>query len=264
MPNTPSPQNYTLGKGILYFDKYNSTTETYEGYRDLGNSPEVSMSVSPEKLEHFSSRGGLKVKDKTVVSEMSMGISFSLDEPNTENLALMFMAEQETITQAEATAATVEIVNPTKGRYYNLDHKAITAESVSVVDDADTPVTYDEVGTADGNDDYSIDYTNGIIFIPYDSTIPDDVTITVTYDAAAKEYTKLNALNETEIEGRLRFMSDNPVGANYDMQAWRVSLTPSGDLGLIGEDWMTLSFEAEVLKDETGHPDSPYMDIVKL
>lgn len=258
MANTPSPQNYTLGKGILYFDKYNPSTEKHEGARDLGNSPEVSMSVAPEKLEHFSSRGGLKVKDKTVVSEMAMSISFSLDEPNTENLALMFMADQESVSQAAATAAEVDIANPNKGRYYNLNHKAIEAESVEVVDNETSPVTYTE------GSDYTIDYDNGRIFIPYDSTITNAVTLTITYDAAAKEYVKLKALNQTEIEGRLRFMSDNPVGDNYDMQAWRVSLTPSGDLGLIGEDWMTLSFEAEVLKDETGHPDSPYMDIVKL
>jgi hypothetical protein len=214
------------------------------------------MNVAPEKLEHYSSRGGLKVKDKTVVSEMAMGITFSLDEPNVENLALMFMADQESVSQSEQTAATKDIEVIALGRYYDLDFKAITAESVSVVDTEATSFTE---GT-----DFTIDYDNGRIFIPYTSTIAAAETITVTYDAAAKEYVKLKALNQTEIEGRLRFMSDNPVGANYDMQAWRVSLTPSGDLGLIGEDWMTLSFEAEVLKDETGHPDSPYMDIVKL
>ena len=55
-------ENYTLGKGILYFDRYNPDTGTYSGWRDLGNAPSFSFTVNIEKLEHFSSRGGLRVK----------------------------------------------------------------------------------------------------------------------------------------------------------------------------------------------------------
>jgi hypothetical protein len=259
MANTPSPQNYTLGKGVLYFDKYDSSAGTYEGARDLGNSPEVSINIAPEKLEHFSSRGGLKVKDKSVVSEMNMKISFSLDEPNIENLAMMFMAEQEEVTQAAVTAGTKGIASVKQGRYYDLGARGITAESVSVeTDPAGTPVVKTE-GT-----DFVIDYVRGRIFIPYTSTIVDADEIEVSFDAAEQTYTKLKAMQETEIEGRLIFISDNPVGVNYDLTAHRASLTPSGDLSLIGEDWMNLSYEAEIMKDETGHPDSPYMDIIKI
>ncbi len=268
MANTPSPQNYTLGKGILYFDKFNPTTQKYEGSRDMGNSPEVSMTIAPEKLPHFNSRGGLKVKDKEIVTEMTMGISFTLDEPNRENLALMFMADQVTVTQLIQADKTKEIGSVALGRFYDLDFKKISnplgVSSVSV--DEKAPGTKEYVEGVD----YTIDYTNGRIFILYASTtaVPATIvagdTIVVTYDADACVYSKLQALNQTEIEGKLRFISDNPVGENHDMQAWRVSLIPSGDLGLIGEDWMTLSFEAEVLKDEVGHPASPFMDIITL
>ena len=52
----PNTENFTLGKGILYFDKLNQVSGLYEGERDLGNAPEVSFSIDLEKLPHYSSR----------------------------------------------------------------------------------------------------------------------------------------------------------------------------------------------------------------
>ena len=31
---------------------------------------------------------------------------------------------------------------------------------------------------------------------------------------------------------------------------------------MIGEDWSTLSFVGEVLKDDTNHPTSPYLNVI--
>jgi hypothetical protein len=86
-------------------------------------------------------------------------------------------------------------------------------------------------------------------------------TVYASYNYGAVTYTQIRAFNETQIEGRLRFVSDNPVGSNQELTIWRCSLTPSGDTAMIGEDWSTLSFEGEILKDET-QTASPYMNIV--
>ena len=72
----------------------------------------------------------------------------------------------------------------------------------------------------------------------------------------------ISAFSVTELEGELTFVSDNPVGTQQTVTIHKVSLAPEGDVSLIGDDWSTLSFTGEVLKDETEHPDSPYMDIV--
>ena len=64
------------------------------------------------------------------------------------------------------------------------------------------------------------------------------------------------------MEGRVRFVSDNPAGNNLELEIWRVSLAPEGDTGLISNEWGTISFTGEVLKDETNHPDNPYMEII--
>ena len=81
---------------------------------------------------------------------------------------------------------------------------------------------------------------------------------------AASTYTQLKSLNQTKVEGELHFISNNPAGENYEMRIWRANLIPTGNLALIGDDWQSISFEAEVLKDELRHADSPYMDINTL
>jgi hypothetical protein len=62
----------------------------------------------------------------------------------------------------------------------------------------------------------------------------------------------------------LRFVSDNPAGTQQELEIWRVSLSPDGDTALIGADWGVLGFTGEILKDETGHPSSPYMNITMV
>jgi len=257
MSNTPNPAaNLTLGKGILYFAKKDPSTGLYDGFRDLGNAPEVSANITPDKLAHYNSRGGLKVKDLEIVKELALKFSFSLDEPNAENLAMTFMADSVVVTQQSATAQTLVIDPVTKGRYYNTGKKNITVTSVALTD---TPATVYTVTT-----DYVVDSKYGRVFIPYTSTIAAAADITVTYNVAASTYTQLKSLNQTKVEGELHFISNNPAGENYEMRIWRANLIPTGNLALIGDDWQSISFEAEVLKDELRHADSPYMDINTL
>ena len=86
--------------------------------------------------------------------------------------------------------------------------------------------------------------------------------VKISYTSNAIDYTRLKALAQTSIEGFMRFVSDNPVGNQQELQIWRVSLTPSGDTAMIGDDWSTLAFTGEILKDEAGHATSPYFDII--
>ena len=91
--DSPNVENYTLGKGVVFFDQKNLTTGLYKGERDLGNAPAFAFNVALEKLEHFSSRGGLKAKDKEIISQITPGITFTLDEINKANLALLTLAD---------------------------------------------------------------------------------------------------------------------------------------------------------------------------
>jgi hypothetical protein len=83
--------NYVVGRGKLYFNKFLPGTKTLSGgSRYLGNSPELSLSQDEDKLDHYNSDGGIKVKDASVSLQNDETGSFNLDDISPENLALWF------------------------------------------------------------------------------------------------------------------------------------------------------------------------------
>jgi len=126
MATAPSTSNYTLGKGVVYFDKVDANGE-YAGERDLGNAVSFNLSVAMDKLDHFNNRSGLRSKDKTVVVEITPSVAFVLDEINVENFALMFMADTVAVTQTanDALSYTIDVSamtnsKITSGRYIDV------------------------------------------------------------------------------------------------------------------------------------------------
>ena len=81
-----SVNNYTVGKGIVSFKKEGAQT-----YADMGNCSEFEFTPEIEKLDHFSSREGVRSKDKTVVIQKSGTLRLVLDEWTPENLAIALL-----------------------------------------------------------------------------------------------------------------------------------------------------------------------------
>jgi hypothetical protein len=269
MATSPNTDNYTLGKGIVYLNRLDNDTGLYTGERDLGNAPAFSFNIALEKLPHYSSRGGLKAKDKEIVSQMTPAVTFTLDEINAENFALLTLADVVTVTQAGGAVASEEH-KAYLGKRIALDERGISAVTVT---DADTgAITYVAGLPSNPLANYQIDTSAdddkiGRILIHADQSgcvaaITDALLLDIAYTSAAVTYTKIKAFAQTQVEGFMRFVSDNPAGGQQELQIWRVSLAPTGDTAMIGDDWSTLGFTGEVLKDEIGHPDSPYMDIL--
>lgn len=335
--NAPNSDNYTLGRGVLAFQR-----EDWPGELDLGNAPDVTFNVDITKLDHFSSRSGLRAKDKTVVSELVPAINFTLDEVNDDNIEMAFMCTVRNVTQAanDNIAATV-IDSVMLNRYYDVGNRDIglhklpytgvsggpfeagetvtggTSSATGVVlkditgvggagelfihqitgtfEDAEsltggvsmasatvatTGLTTEANGTVfDTTEalvqvgatvyvkttDYVVDNRTGRVKIvevndPY--AIQEEDTVSITVSARAQSYKVLEGFTRTSVEGFLRFVGDVPEGTNLELKIWKVNLTPTGDTAMIGEDWSTLDFEGEILRDEANHPDNPYMDII--
>ena len=87
MPAAPSINNYYIGKGIVYW--------TPEGgvERDLGNVPEFEFTPELEKLPHYSSRSGVRVKDRDVIIEKSATLRIVLEEFSLDNLAMALLGD---------------------------------------------------------------------------------------------------------------------------------------------------------------------------
>jgi hypothetical protein len=82
--NTPSTDNYFIGKGICTIQTTDPTV-----FNDMGNCPEVEFTPSTDTLDHFSSREGVKTKDKTVVLSKGGELRILMEELTDNNLALL-------------------------------------------------------------------------------------------------------------------------------------------------------------------------------
>jgi len=113
--------------------------------------------------------------------------------------------------------------------------------------------------------DYIIDSNVGRIRIlsPTVNMVgPFPSTVTVEGSALESIVTIIRGYTDTQIEGFMRFVSDNEVGTNLEAKMWRVKLQPDGEVAMIGDDFSTLTFTGEMLDDALNHPDAPFMEVL--
>lgn len=344
--------NYVLGRGKLYFNRFAADTTVGTGERYIGNTTEVVLAVAAENLEHYSSDEGIRVKDMSVETQRTRSGRFTTDNMTGDNLGLLFGAEPTDRTTTEITDDGDTIaVKP--GYYYQLGTRTYRPEGVTNVSSvlvrdntgvkasgtltfggqptADDTLTINSVvitfkaSGATGNQvnlggsatltaqavkafindhqdelqvvatgastvitltavtagtwgnsvglarsgtypslsasalasgtnggiipdagNWSVDATTGRLYIEEAGNIADGDTIVVSYDVETHTEEVLTA-DDLPIEGALRYMADNPEGDDRDFFIPRVKLTPTGDLPLKGDTWLSVTMTFEVL-----------------
>jgi len=240
-------KNYVLGRGKLYFDPFAPGTKTKTGERYIGNTTEFNLNVESEALDHFNSDEGVRVKDDSVILELTRTGTLTTDNINEENAALFILGEVSEVSQ-EATPVTGEdlgVVSP--DRYYQLGSTAANPQGVRGV--TAVTVTADPDGTpttAVEGTDYTLDAELGRIYIldggAFDGT--KDASVDYTPDANTRKRVTTNA--SVSVEGALRFVSFNAKGKQKDVYIPYVTLRPTGDWALKGDDWQNMGFSVEV------------------
>lgn len=238
--------NLTLGRGTLLFGRFLSGTTTHKGMKYFGNTPAVNLNVAEETLEHFGSDSGLKIKDRVVTLSQEIGGSFQTDNMSRSNLELFFAADESAVTQSSQNNVIETFSAVETDVYIQLGVTGARPQGhrgITTVDSVVNGVTTLTAGT-----DYEVDLVNGRIWLPDSSTVfaPGD-TLVVQYDVPLLNYKQIADLNET-VYGRLEYISDNPVGDNYNYLWPYVKLTADGDLALKGDEWQVMNFNFEVLQ----------------
>jgi hypothetical protein len=91
-----SIDNYTVGKGLVSFKKTGGAA-----FVDMGNCTEFEFTPEIEKLDHFSSRTGVRFKDKSVVIQKSGTLRLVLDEWTVDNLKMAVLGSSAVVSGAE-------------------------------------------------------------------------------------------------------------------------------------------------------------------
>lgn len=103
-------------------------------------------------------------------------------------------------------------------------------------------------GTITSTGNFTVDTANGRIELEDEpADISDGDNVEVTYDVQVGERS-IVVDEENQVEGRLRFVADNPRGTNKNYFWPRVKLTPSGEFALKGETWQTMTMNMEILQ----------------
>ena len=258
-------KNYTLGRGRVFFDRFpaNSVVSALtkgSGERYLGNTPEFSMTSESEDLEHYDSDSGVRVKDSAVQLSLNRSGSFTCDNISAENLALYFLGDTSTVTQTSSLAVVEAFSAGVKrGLFYQLGQTEVRPAGVRGVANVIVKKGAGFTTTVLATGNYQVDEARGRIFIEAASAdIPDNTVIQVTYDILANTREQVVS-KSASIYGSIRFVADNPTGANRDFFLPYVKLAPDGDYNLKGDEWLTMGFTMEILK-KASNVDALYID----
>jgi hypothetical protein len=252
----PNERDYVLGRGRVYLAKLDPSTglPDVNGFRDVGNAPEFTISVAVEDLRHKNSRSCVKFTDKRFVVSQEIGIGFKLDETrNFQNLADFFSGDTsiydnphdvthtDTVISVDAhLGAWYEMRDASGDRVYNLDAAGLV---YTIEKDAVTDVLLVE-GT-----DYEIDEQLGLVrLLPTATNIAegDQLQWSITTGATtANDVDEVDALTRAVVEGACLFIQDNAgdCGQKVEFRFHRVSLSADGDLAMIGDEVATMSFK---------------------
>jgi len=249
----PMQDNLTIGKGRLFFDQFEQNTLAGKGFRFLGNVPEINVSQDVEQMEHFSSTGGIRRKDRSVTTQRDMTLNFTTDNMSLENLAMWYGGSVLPDTQTAAASLTSTIVVQ-KGFFYQL---GVTATRPDGLSNLGPTLTATKTGVAvDPALNFDFDAANGTVeILPNAPGVVDGDSLIFTYSTLAKTTRKI-VDDKVKLFGTLMFLPDNPVGENFKRVWPYISLRADGDTSLIGDDWATISFICEVLNRDSATPKS--------
>jgi hypothetical protein len=251
----PSSENLLLGKGQVLFDRFDASGLS-TGFKHLGNVETFELTTTDDKVQKFSSMSAGAPLYKEVNRRRTAVLTLTGSEFHPENMALVTMGTKSTLVQA-GTAVVAEPVSPTTipGMYFTTKLLGpITAVTVTF---GATP------GVA--GVDYVVTNANvGLIRILPTTVLTGAVTVgyTPTAYTAPTGPALVAGGNAGVIQGAIKFIGDPSTGPDMLIDVWRANVSPNGAVGLIGDDFATLSLTMAILDDAANNPSFPLYRII--
>ena len=251
--------SYKLGRGRFYMAAYAANAGGVlvptGRHRYLGNTPEASLALETESLEHTSSEEGINQVDATVQLSVNRTLTLVTDHISLENMAMFFLGEHAKVTVAQQDGKSEEFSNASQGEILRLgvtdanplgDRNILGKDPMSKV----LTLTYDPGGgdlALVAGTHYEVDEGNGFIQLLEHAEITGDKTLKVEYSVPAQSYERVISKGSS-VEGALVYVENNPRGRNDTLVMPRVAFSPNGDLALKAQEWMQVPMTGRVLK----------------
>lgn len=247
--------NYTLGRGKVHFSRFKTGTTIPAGFFYIGNTPEFSLNIESQTLDHYSSDEGIREKDDSVPLEVNRSGSMTTDNIDPKNVALFFFGDDSVVTQTVVASGEEQLSDILAGHSYKLGVTALNPAGYFGINTTGFAVN---TATAGGGTalvagtDFDMDYDTGIITFLSGSTVAiDGADIFVTY--AVRASTRDRVISGSEpVEGAMMYVTKNPKGTDCVYMMPYVKITPNGDYALKGDEWQQIPLALEILKPATG------------
>lgn len=235
-----------LGSGKLYARVAGAAAGLFE----MGNASKLEIAVKDKKenLGDFTKPGGGNYASVSRIDTVTLSVT--LHDLNKANVARAIFGTGSSVTGASVTD---EAVTAYKGAIVPLAHPSPT--SVVVKDSATGLTTYV------ANTDYEV--RAGGIYIIDAGAITDSEALKVSYTYAG--YDKVEAMTSGALTLEMHFEGLNEAnsGKPVIVDIYRVQLSPAKALSLLGDKFVDLQIDAEVLADKskTGVGISQYFNV---
>lgn len=226
-PTLSKVKNTTLGRGKLYFKKSGES-----GHRYVGTTPAFNVTTASQTLKHYDADQGVRVQDKEVVVQVDYSGSFTTDNVNFENLAMLLFGSAATVAVASGSGGS-KVFNGVKvGEAYIYDLGKKNVSSVTIASKV-------------LNTDFTVDLALGHVTFIAGGAISDGDNVTVGFSNAAYSYDKV-ASGGNVVEGSLMFIADNPEGDDIDYVIANAKLSPNGEFAIKAQEWQQLPFSVAI------------------
>lgn len=245
------PRNYQVSGRVCLFARTRGSVLNSD-WRDLGNLTDLALASVIDRLEHFSMRRSERIKDRTVISQRTSQLNFTVDEINTANLKFMFGA-------ATTTAGSVILnftktfVNPGALGVIQLSPILLEAIGTEVV----RPVLQEPPGTPfiGAGTDYTYDPAAGTITIVALGALDDPLVVPEVHVFFQKSVTTDNfeIFDGAEIEVEVKLQVLSPNGIQYALIMLKAVIHANGDFTVgDGTVFQTMPIQMDILDDGTG------------
>lgn len=165
------------------------------------------------------------------------------DNISEENAALFVLGEVSEITQTSTPVVAENQGVALVGRFYQMGATTANPQGVRGVTAVD--VKADAVAAVAGTD-YTVDLELGRIEILEGGAFTGTEELIVDYTPDANTRKRVTTSASASVEGAVRFIAYNAKGKQKDVYIPYVTLQPTGDWSLKGDDWQAMGFSVEV------------------
>jgi hypothetical protein len=269
MTASPStgPQNYTLGRGSLYFEPFTPNTTVLDGSGEqfFGDCNAVDFTFKVTDLDHYSSIAGIKEIDASIPLQVDRSGTFTTEDINPANLAKFFLGSSSIISVTGGSITNETLTSAVlPDRYYQLGETAANPSGNRDIATSPAPVvtnglTSGALVTYVENTDYVIDYAAGSLYTVPGGAIVSGILEVTSYTTVTQTHDHVVSGN-TPISGKLRFRSANPAGPNRDVVIPYCRINPNGSFNLIADKLTALQFDLKILKKGGTGGEAVYID----